>query len=77
MAGQFHSPLALLLNLKPYRYIYVGAKFYGLVWGRWPILAFVFDESYYHTAESYALAIGPFSIGLFWDRTDHKPRLSK
>ena len=41
----------------------VGARFYGLVWHRYPLLAVFADDSWYNPAITFGLAVGPLEIG--------------
>ena len=62
----------LYLNLKPHFAQHVGKRFYGLVWGRWPVLAWFIDDTWYEPATSAGLcAIGFVECGVF---IEHKPR---
>lgn len=66
MPSAKHKHRWLYLNLVPAPFQHVGKRFYGLVLGRWPLIAFFIDDTWYDPATSIGIAVlGVIEAGLF------------
>jgi hypothetical protein len=46
----------------------MGKDWFGLVFGRWPLLAFFQDRTFYYNVGTFGISVGPWlDIGLFID----------
>ncbi len=64
--GRFHW----YITLKRDSASRVGARFYGLVAFRTPLLAWFVDDAWYESDTSYGIAVGPAEAGVFLSSPD-------
>lgn len=68
MPGQFHKRRWFYGAINRSKFRFVGARYYGLVWGRyWPVLAVVIDDSFYEPALAVSVCLVALEVGVFID----------
>lgn len=69
MPGQFHKRQWFFGSMNTDGFRWVGARFYGIVWGyKRPLVAVAIDDSWYDGSTSYSLVLLFLEVGFFSER---------